>query len=60
MDEWAHQDLKLGQTDYECVLACDSNQPKPANSMKNQAEAQAALGLICSLLAAVLGQNSDS
>jgi hypothetical protein len=57
---WAHQDLNLGQTDYECVLACESNQPTPANSMKSIAAAQTVYGLVCSLLAAGLGQNSDS
>ena len=38
---WAHQDLNLGQTDYECVPACESKQLPPANSMKNKAKAKA-------------------
>ncbi|MGA3169051.1 MAG: hypothetical protein ABSF14_23375 [Terriglobia bacterium] len=57
---WAHQDLNLGPTDYECVLGSGSEQPTPTNIKKNLGKEQAAFGLGCSLSAGVFGQHSDS
>jgi hypothetical protein len=52
--------IELSQATVAKYMVRESNQPTPANSMKSIARAQTVFGLVCSLLAAVLGQNSDS
>ena len=57
---WAHKDLNLGPTDYECFPGSNSIQRRPTKPNKNQGKPPPVSGLNCSPSAGVLGQFSDS